>query len=685
VKHAKASSAGSTSGHGRGRSLCGFACLCVLGLAAFLGSGASVAGATPACPNEAIREQQHATFLPDCRAYELVSPAQKFGYSVGEHVYGDVKLGVAPSGDLATYSGAYALEGSAVGTFSGLEAARGEGGWSTGSIPVPGGENQMGNGAASLDAYLVGTTPDQRTAVYRDDTTSPYGSLWVRRADGSRQRIVTDTVRGDGFGALNPGQAWFWGISADGKHVVFADSDRLLPGLPAGSNDILYEWVDDGANGGAGTLRVVNRTNSPTPTLIDEEAAELGGATSYPPSRESGVQVRDAISADGSRIFFQNPAPAGYDDPGGPVYLREDGTRTVEVSAPNPGYAPGSSFQYLAASSDGSVVYFWSNGQLAAAAPGAGGIYRYDVPGEELSFVGEAHLEEANPGAEVSTQPALASADGSHLYFIGNDGPGGGAAIDVYFNGAVHHVSNEAPGTSHGPGLYDGPCADANVTPDGRFFAFAATNISGGIENNQIYRYDAQGEEVVNVVTTPLAGTPFAAYGATFAPGTCGGGYPRPTERIRVMSNDGQYVFFDSPAPLVPGDNNGVPDAYEWHDGEVSLLGSGSGTGSAFAGADASGANAFLITAQPLAPQDIDHAIDIYDARVNGGFLAAGLPASCSGDECQGEAGTVPGAAAIGSWATGPGNAHHARRQAKKKRRHHAAKAKRHAKKRGAK
>ena len=55
------------------------ACLCVLGLAAFAGSGASSAGADTACPNEAIRAQQHATQLGDCRAFEKVSPAAKGG------------------------------------------------------------------------------------------------------------------------------------------------------------------------------------------------------------------------------------------------------------------------------------------------------------------------------------------------------------------------------------------------------------------------------------------------------------------------------------------------------------------------------------------------------------------------------------------------------------------------------
>ncbi|HXV04334.1 MAG TPA: fibronectin type III domain-containing protein, partial [Solirubrobacterales bacterium] len=40
-----------------------------------------------ACPNEALREEQHATYLPDCRAYEMVSPADKNGGNLIANAY----------------------------------------------------------------------------------------------------------------------------------------------------------------------------------------------------------------------------------------------------------------------------------------------------------------------------------------------------------------------------------------------------------------------------------------------------------------------------------------------------------------------------------------------------------------------------------------------------------------------
>ena len=44
---------------------------------------------------------------------------------------------------------------------------------------------------------------------------------------------------------------------------------------------------------------------------------------------------------------------------------------------------------------------------------------------------------------------------------------------------------------------------------------------------------------------------------------------------VRAMSNNGEYAFFDTQTPLVSQATNGTLNTYEWHDGQISLIGSG--------------------------------------------------------------------------------------------------------------
>lgn len=126
---------------------------------------------------------------------------------------------------------------------------------------------------------------------------------------------------------------------------------------------------------------------------------------------------------------------------------------------------------------------------------------------------------------------------------------------------------------------------------------------------------------------------------------------------LTQFSNDGQKVFFQTTARLVPQDlnstetnislSNGTPgmDVYEWEavgsggcelpQGCTYLLSSGEAIGPAtLLGASGDGSNVFIATAAQLVQQDGDEFPDIYDARVGGGF-APPVPAieciSCQG------------------------------------------------------
>lgn len=568
------------------------------------------------CANADIRTEQGSQYLPDCRAYELVSPANKLGYDVGGNMgFPNMDLKVRADGDLATYRGDQPLPPSQAGSFAGLRVERSAGGWvNSGILPKPG-PNQLGWGYPGDDAHLLGTTPDQRVSVYWDSTTAPWGSLGIVRADGSRQTIVAATATPCfTYGGNCTHQAFFQGMSEDGRHVVFSSIDPHAPGVSVSGNDILYEWVDDGSNGGAGTIRVVNRTNDEALNLIDPGAAELGAEPVYFDDRNGYRKARHAVSTDGSRIFFQTPAPDG------PVYLRENGATTVEVSRPEGANPPATRFKYLDAAADGSVVYFWADSALTDEGSGPG-IYRYDVGAGSLHLV-----DDLSPDGFGNLPSAFSSDDGSRLVFWGADG------MEVAVDGVVRTALPIAAEAQYGPleVLRDSSCPTIGFTSDGRYVVFGPSTVGG----KRAYRYDTVTGEAIDVSTTAyVSGSYYRAdFNSACEPDKK---FPRPSAS-RAISEDGQYVFFDTAGALVPADTNRLPDVYRWKQGgKVELVSPGIGHASYFAGIDASGANAFFVTRNRLAPQDGDALLDIYDARVGGGFAMAVRP-SCEGDACQG-------------------------------------------------
>ena len=87
----------------------------------------------------------------------------------------------------------------------------------------------------------------------------------------------------------------------------------------------------------------------------------------------------------------------------------------------------------------------------------------------------------------------------------------------------------------------------------------------------------------------------------------------------------------------MPQDTNGRIDVYEWENGRIFLISSGQGTSeSLFSGASSNGDDVFIATTDHLAPQDIESSTQIYDARVDGGFVYAPFTSGCDSGQCQG-------------------------------------------------
>ena len=131
------------------------------------------------------------------------------------------------------------------------------------------------------------------------------------------------------------------------------------------------------------------------------------------------------------------------------------------------------------------------------------------------------------------------------------------------------------------------------------------------------------------------------SYGATFTRSAVDGDNPAGTAP-RPISENGQYVFFDTQESLLPADTNGRVDVYEWHEspvsheGAIGLITTGQDTSdSFFLDSSPDGRNVFFGTHSRLVPADQDNQGNLYDARIKGGFPVPLGAGPCEGDACQ--------------------------------------------------
>ncbi len=131
----------------------------------------------------------------------------------------------------------------------------------------------------------------------------------------------------------------------------------------------------------------------------------------------------------------------------------------------------------------------------------------------------------------------------------------------------------------------------------------------------------------------------------------------------RSVNEDGSRIIFESSEPLSSISTNDLNNVYEWHDGAVSLVSSGSSPqGDCCATMTPSGDDVLFTTTQGLVSEDTDGLADIYDARLPHGPgepvafpEPADTPERCAPGECQGSV-TAPAALLVpGSVSQAPG------------------------------
>jgi hypothetical protein len=625
TRHAKALSAGSTQGSGMRCSRLGLICLCVLGLAAFLGSSVPSASAQ-ACPNEALREQEGATFLPDCRAYEQSSPVSKSGNHI--QINGVSEGTVTgplisdPTGDAVTYGS----RGSFAGTEAGMPtnqyaSTRGSDGWQAFGL-------QPANWNGSFPfvyAFIPGTTPDfSQQLVVTASAVTPGATegkwnAYIRHAQTGSYELIA-TAPGYEF---NSAKVNFAVPSTDGSRWFFGVSRAHLESTPApvngeGSGDAnLYEYSTNGELKLAGVMPGGGASPS------GSWAAGTNGSGAFP--------ARRSVSEDGSQVYWKSSSASSA-----PIYLYRNGQSTLVTERASDSSTQSGRFWF--ATSDGSQAFITSNNQLTAdASPAGSDLYRYDRESEGLTDL-------TPEAAEAGVEGVLGiSDDGSYVYFMatGALAPGATAGqhnIYAWHDGEIRLVATSAGGFSEGINKM----TEFRVSPNGGYLGLViGGELTGpnpqpdpGAEEAYLYSY---GSDTLNCASCP-SGLPsgnadFQRTGAHDSDLLLNNFYGL----TRNVINDGR-VFFETPDALVPKDTNGQIDVYEYSNGQVHLISTGQSPHySLFGDASPTGRDVFFVTIDRLVGQDQDGLFDLYDARTNGGIAAQNptSEAGCEGETCQ--------------------------------------------------
>ena len=337
------------------------------------------------CPNAAIRQAQGSTYLPDCRAYEMVSPPDK---NQGGAVQGSGSLPVySLDGNSAAFCTSAIFgdpppqQTGACSFYLARRTGAAPTGWSTTSPFPPYCRNDRATGIQE-GAQQVAFAADMGSAELEQSETAgcPYAQL-VPGAPEPAQNVYRIDLGADPFHydllAPNPNGAvpqstsaptvTFRGGSEDFGHLVFDSRTNQSPDSPTPEDTFvrkLYDYHD-------GAAQLISRGPSGQPFTT---SSAFWGHNAAPNLA--------AISVAGDRIYFANPVanassppgspvtPGGCDAPGCDVYMREDDATTYDVSAANldaPSVPSHSPAQFEWATPDGGVAFFSSCDALTAA------------------------------------------------------------------------------------------------------------------------------------------------------------------------------------------------------------------------------------------------------------------------------------------------------------------------------
>jgi hypothetical protein len=598
--------------------LLGLVGVVVLGLPA--GAGAVEGG----CANEVLRSELGSGFLPDCRAYEMVTPPYKEGYEFGVEGFSSDGSRAFLTG-LGTLAGVEGAGESATGGATVYVDTRTASGWQLEPVNPPLSE--------FVGQLPVAFEADKGLSLWMQHTLAQSAltrDLYVRSADGVYSLVgplvTPEHSVGEPSNVMETehGAAEVKAVTSDYEHIV----------LYAANNEVY--WPFDHTVGSGGSLYEYSGTGNSEPVLVGvsgpKRSTQLLGECG---TRLGGANIGsayNALSGDGETIFF-TLLPQGTTgcEASAPVFAevwaRRHGSllssvpaESVDVSvrAPEPACTgacrssveSGKSFE--GASEDGERVFFTSTQQLlngasqdpeasdsayndagvpgCAVTTGVGGcnLYEYDfnaAAGDRLRLVAG--------GAEV-LGVARITQDGSRVYFVakgvltarGNEF--GASAVAGQPNLYVYDSEEAERDPGYEPvfiaTLSPGDQGDwqredarpVQATPDGRFLVFSSSQpgLTPGDTGpgSQVFEYDAQTGALVRVSQGEDGyddnGNPAASF--LRAPQVFRGDDFHSSTNQSYVADDGLTVVFESTgrlSPLASSAEAGCPSVYEYRSG----------------------------------------------------------------------------------------------------------------------
>jgi hypothetical protein len=611
--------------------------MCVLSAALLLWSASALAAgdaSEASCPNEG--SPGFHSYLPDCRAYEMVTPPYKQGYPVLQaKLFAEEASGGAPlvtGFSLGVFGG-----GPSTYFFNNYTFRRTGTGWATQAINPPVSQYIANINFAQGEGAAGAIASDGSALIQLRKLSEPeYGSDLYRVDPAGNASLVGPMLPASAIPSVNepnllgspPQGLYFAGASEDLSRALYyitpgqapeGTSSNLWPGDTTLANALrssMYEYVGVGHTG--------EGTNVPALVAVDAGGHLLGqcGVSLGGPSGDSpGGNTHNAISADGETIFFtvnpggcsgtdaQGDQQTGFGPPARELYARLGARGTVAISEPslaNCAECDTSSPQdahFVGASRDGSKVFFLTTQSLLPEDSSGNDLYEYDFDAPAGHRISRVSRGSATAGA---LGLAATSDDGSRVYFVaegmlaGQNAAGaqpvaGGDNLYVALRRCANGESGCANPEERTTFIATLESSDEqwapngespmNVTPDGRylvFTSFADITPDDTTHSEQVFRYDAVSERLIRVSIGE------GGYNDDGNAEEAQTRIPRPlfgvesSQRIGAdqhpaVSNDGSVVVFSSSLALTPQavEDPPVVNIYEYRAGHVYLISDG--------------------------------------------------------------------------------------------------------------